>query len=108
MKIKETKSYSMAFSTEESNLIDSLIREHVGSRTIESILDEYSYVISYYRSLLSLVSKIYYNIGSYVTFDNGELNVLVDLLSTAYNDGKHDSSREMIKGLCDAIDILRH
>lgn len=107
MNIRETKTYSMSFSKEEATLIDSLVREQVGKRTINSILDEYSYVINYYGALFTLVQKVY-NVGSYNSFSSDEIRVLTDILAKAYNDGKHDASKEMIKEICDAIDLLRH
>ena len=77
MNIRETKTYSMSFSKEEATLIDSLVREQVGKRTINSILDEYSYVINYYSALFTLVQKVY-NVGSYNPFSSDEIRVLTD------------------------------
>lgn len=106
MNIKETKSYSVMFTKEDAKLIDALVREQVGSRTIASILDEFSYVFECYRSLFNLISKVY-NVGSYATLTYDETRSLVSLLSNAYNDGKHEDKKEQIKGICDAIDTIR-
>lgn len=106
MMIRETKTYTLTFSAEDAKLIDTLIREQVGSRTIESILNDFSYVFNTYRALFTLIPKVYH-VGNYVTLDYEERNVLTSFLSKAYNDGKHEELRDQIKEICDAIDVLR-
>lgn len=106
MEIKTKTSYSASFSQDEAKLIVRLIREQVGHRTMNEILDDGSYVRGYYRAIFSMISKIC-GIGSYVTFDSEEINVLVNTISTAYNDGKHDDCKEMLDTISDAVKFLR-
>ena len=83
MEKRTTHTTAIKFNTDECKLIDRFTREHVGERTITSILDEYSFVISFYTGLLSALRKVYSH--TYVTFTPDEYNALSNIVSYAYN-----------------------
>ena len=101
---KSVKVYVM-FNREERVLIDKIVRKRVGNRTIEQILNEYSYVFDYYRKLFSLLPKVYS--GQWVDVTE-EYHVLADIISKEYNDPETDpKDKACLKRISDAIALQR-
>jgi len=105
MEIKRRETIYLQFSPDEAMLIDSLIREQFGKKTVEEIMDSFSYVFGWYRALFNLIPRICH--GQKIEYDTDEYNVLSSIISKAYNDGKHESQKDMLQSISDAMKVQR-
>ena len=103
MHTREDKKITIMFDVEDRILIDRLIKEQVGGMTIGQIMEDMSYVLGWYKSLLNLVDKI--RTGWYTDLSLEEINVIKTLISKAYNNDS-ETEKEAIKKIGDAIDYL--
>lgn len=110
MEIRKNETYNLKFSGSDVKLIASLIKEQVGTTTIDEILDSFNYIFDWYRYMMDMFRKIYnsgFTTGERITLTPNEYRVLGDILSKAYNDGKREDSKAQIKEICDAIQLQR-
>ena len=104
MDTRETKKIAVRFGSDDMRIISRLITEQVVSVTISELINGMSCVFGWYKAMFTLISKI--SSGMYVELDRDEINVLVQLISKAYNNDD-EPEKEAIKAIADTIDILR-
>ena len=103
MHTRENKTISIMFDAEDRILINRLIKEQVGKTTIGEIIEDMSYVINWYKDLLSIVTKI--ETGWYTDFSLEEICVIKTVISKAYNNDS-ETDKEAIKKIGDTIDYM--
>ena len=104
MNIRETKKTTICFDANDKLIIERLIIEQVGKRTVEEIMNEMSYVFGWYAAMMSMVKKIFS--GWYVALDSDEINVLSHLFCKAYNSDT-EPEKEAIKKMANAIGTMK-
>lgn len=105
MEIRQSKRVYIKFGQNDMRVLNRLIHEQVGDKTIGWILDNYSYVFEWYAGLFSIIRKMRGPQG--ITLDPDEYNALATLVSKAYND-PNETEKDAIKEIADAIDTQRN